>query len=174
MPCFVDFRQKGKMTVSKQILGVMGWLLVSFLAAAIGAAASADAPSFYRELVRPNWAPPAWLFGPVWTMLYALMAMAAWLIWRTRSFGGARFALALFSVQLAVNALWSWIFFVWHSGKWATIEIVFLWVLVLTTMIQFWRISVTAGALLVPYLLWVTYASALAFTLWRLNPTVLG
>lgn len=162
------------MPVSKQILGAIGWLFVCYLAAAVGAAASVDSPSFYRELVRPNWAPPAWLFGPVWTLLYTLMAISAWLVWRRRSFGGAGLALVLFCVQLAVNALWSWIFFVWHSGMWATVEILVLWVLILATTIQFRRFSATAAVLLAPYLLWVTFAAVLAFTLWRLNPTVLG
>src|SRR5215210_6787199 len=98
----------------KQAVGLVGWLLASFAAAAVGAVASADAGDFYRQLDRPDWAPPAWVFGPVWTVLYTLQGVAAWLVWRERGAGGRRGALVIFVAQLAVNALWSWLFFVWH------------------------------------------------------------
>src|SRR6476660_816358 len=103
-------------SVSKQTLGLAGWLLVSFAAAAIGAWASVNAPEFYRELDRPSWAPPASVFGPVWTVLYTLQGIAAWLVWRERGFREALIALGLFLFQLTLNALWSWLFFVWHRG----------------------------------------------------------
>lgn len=159
---------------SRQAVGFVGWLLATFAAAAVGALASAEAGAFYRELARPSWAPPGWLFGPVWTALYALMALSAWWVWRVRGFRGARTALALFIVQLAANALWSWLFFVWRQGALAFAEVLVLWCLVAATMILFWRKSALAGALLIPYLAWVTFAAALTFSVWRLNPGILS
>ena len=163
------------LTKSKLIAGFVGWLAVSFVAASIGSAASIRAGSFYsQELVRPEWAPPPDLFGPVWTILYALMGIAAWLVWRSGGFRAARAALTLFLVQLALNALWSWLFFGWHQGALAFADIVFLWVLIVGTLIAFWRISALAGALLIPYLLWVSFATALNYSVWQLNPQILG
>src|SRR3546814_2570976 len=124
----------------------------SFIAAAIGSAASIQAGPFYTQLVRPGWAPPPDIFGPGWTVLYALMGIAAWLVWRVGGFRAARAALTLFLVQLAVNALWSWLFFGWHLGALAFADIVLLWVLIVATLIAFWRIRPIAGALLIPYL----------------------
>lgn len=161
------------MTMQRQIVGLAGWLIVSFVAAAIGGAASIKAGPFYAQLVRPDWAPPASVFGPVWTLLYALMGIGAWQVWRDGGFRAASFALTLFLVQLALNALWSWLFFGWHRGALAFADILLLWVLIVATLIAFWRISQLAGALLVPYLLWVTFASALNYSVWQLNPQVL-
>ena len=159
---------------AKQIVGLAGWLFVSFIAAAAGGAASVQAGPFYAQLMRPDWAPPASVFGPVWTVLYALMGIAAWLVWRVGGFRAARFALTLFLVQLAVNALWSWLFFGWHRGALAFADILLLWVLIVATLMAFWRRSRFAGALLIPYLLWVTFASALNYSVWQLNPQLLG
>ena len=145
-----------------------------FAAAAIGGFASASAGEFYRELVRPSWAPPGWLFGPVWSVLYLLMGIAAWLVWRARGFAGARNALLAFVLQLAVNALWSWLFFVWRQGGLAFAEILVLWVLILVTIGLFWRVSRVAASLLLPYLAWVSFASVLTLAIWRLNPVLLG
>jgi len=150
------------------------WLLVSFAAAGIGAWASAGAPDFYRQLDRPAWAPPSWLFGPVWTVLYALQGVAAWLVWRERGFARAPAPLSLFLVQLAVNALWSWIFFVWHRGDLAFAEVLLLEALILATMAAFWRVRPLAAGLLVPYALWVAFASMLTYSVWQRNPTLLG
>lgn len=158
----------------KQIVGLVGWLVVSFIAAAIGGVASIQAGPFYTDLVRPEWAPPASIFGPVWTVLYILMGIAAWLVWRVGGFRAARLALTLFLVELALNALWSWLFFGLHRGALAFADILFLWVLLVATLIAFWRVRPLAGAQLVPYLLWVTFASALNYTVWQLNPQVLG
>lgn len=161
------------MTVARQIIGLLGWLLLSFAAAAIGAVASVQAGSFYEQLVRPNWAPPGWLFGPVWTILYALMAVAAWLVWRTHGFKEGRTALALFIVQLIANALWTWVFFAWQQGALAFAEIVLLWCLIVATIVAFRRLNTLAAVLLLPYLAWVTFAVALTFSTWQLNPGVL-
>ena len=158
----------------RNLIGLAGWLLVSFAAAAVGAAASADAPSFYAELVKPDWAPPAWVIGPVWTVLYLLMGIAAWLVWTERGRRLAKAGLGLFLVQLAANALWSWIFFAWRSGAWAFAEIVILWTLILATVIVFARVRAAAAALLGPYLAWVSFAVWLTWVLWRSNPQLLG
>jgi tryptophan-rich sensory protein len=158
----------------KNFAALIGWILVAFVAAGIGGVASANAPEFYRDLVQPSWAPPAWVFGPVWTLLYLLMGIAAWLVWRERGFAGAWVALLLFLVQLAANGLWSWLFFGWQQGFWSFVDIVLLWCLVVATIVAFWKIKPLAGALLVPYLAWVTFAAALNFEIWRSNPLILG
>jgi tryptophan-rich sensory protein len=158
----------------KQLVGLVGWILASFVAAAIGSAASIQAGPFYTQLVRPEWAPPSSVFGPVWTVLYLLMGIAAWLAWRVAGFRAARTALTLFLVQLVVNALWSWLFFAWHRGAGAFADIVLLWLLIVATVIGFWRVRALAGVLLLPYLAWVSFASALNFAVWQLNPQVLG
>lgn len=158
----------------KEVLGLVFWFLVTFAASAVGARASIAADEFYAELVRPAWSPPAWIFGPVWTALYALMAIAAWFVWRSGGFRANRTALVLFLVQLGVNALWSWLFFAWQLGAAALADVVVLWFLILATLLAFWRVRPLAGVLLVPYLLWVGFAAGLNFTLWQLNPSLLG
>lgn len=157
-----------------QWVGLAGWVVASFAASALGALASMRAADFYGTLLQPSWAPPSSVFGPVWTLLYALMAVSAWLAWRRGGFRARRVVLSLFLVQLAVNALWSWLFFAWHLGGWAFADIVLLWILVAATLIGFWRVRPLAGALLVPYLLWVSFASALNYSVWQLNPQLLG
>lgn len=149
------------------------WLIVSYSFSAIGAAASIQAKSFYGQLVQPDWAPPAWVFGPVWTTLFGLMAVAAWLVWQQGGWRRQRYALALFFIQLVFNALWSWLFFAWNLGGWAFAEVVLLWCLILLTLIAFWRVHRLAGLLLLPYLLWVGFASVLNYVLWQLNPQLL-
>jgi tryptophan-rich sensory protein len=158
----------------KQLLGLAGWLAATFVAGAIGAVASASAGAFYGSLAQPSWAPPAWLFGPVWSVLYILIGVAAWLVWRKHGFSGASAALTLFGIQLVANALWTWLFFVWHLGALSLAEIVLLWILIAATLTAFWRLHRLAALMLVPYLAWVGFASALTFSLWRLNPTTLG
>lgn len=102
------------------------------------------------------------------------MGVAAWLVWRARGFGGARNALLLFVVQLAANALWTWLFFAWRQGGLAFAEILLLLALILATVVSFWRVNRLAAVLLLPYLLWVSFASALSLSIWRLNPALLG
>jgi translocator protein len=158
-----------------QLLGLAGWLALCFATASVGAVASANAKSFYSALVQPTWAPPGWLFGPVWTTLFILMAFAAWLVWRAPAEAVARrWALGLFVVQLAANALWSWLFFAWQKGGWAFAEVLVFWALIALTCAAFWRIRPLAGALLLPYLAWVAFASYLNWVLWQANPAVLG
>jgi len=159
-------------------LGLLAWVALTAAAGALGAIASLDAPSFYGALAKPAWAPPAWLFGPVWSALYLMMAVAAWLVWResdaTLTDGGnRRRGLALFIVQLVLNALWTWLFFAWRQGAAAFVEIVLLWLAIAATIRQFGRVRPLAGWLLVPYLGWVSFATALTWALWQGNPGVL-
>jgi len=154
-----------------QWIGFAGWLLAVVIASIAGAFASKDAAAFYAMLDKPAWAPPASVFGPVWSVLYGLMAIAVWLVWRRPQ--RHRIALVLFGAQLVANALWSWLFFAWHQGALAAWEVLLLLVLVALTLLAFWRESRLAAALLVPYLLWVAFASALAWSVWQRNPTLL-
>jgi tryptophan-rich sensory protein len=163
-----------RMSRLTEILGLAGWLAATFATGAVGGVASVNAPSFYGQLVQPAWAPPAWLFGPVWSVLFVLMAVSAWLVWRKHGFRGAGVALGLFVAQLLANALWSWLFFGWQQGAMAFIEIIVLWVLIAATLRAFWRLHRVAALLLMPYLAWVSFAAALNLALWRLNPAVLG
>jgi tryptophan-rich sensory protein len=101
------------------------------------------------------------------------MAVSAWLVWRDRGFAGARTALVVFILQLAANALWSWLFFAWHQGDLALAEVLVLWCLIVATIVSFQRISILAAVLLYPYLAWSAFAATLTFTIWRLNPGVL-
>ena len=158
----------------KQILGLIGWLIVSFAACTVGAVASIHARSFYTQLNQPGWAPPSWIFGPVWTVLYTLMGIAAWSVWRSSGFRSNSQALTLFLLQLFFNALWSWLFFAWYLGAFALIDIILLWFLILSTLVSFWRVSRLAGGLLIPYLLWVSFAAVLNYSIWQLNPQILG
>lgn len=158
----------------KQALGLLGWLAATLATGALGAFASASAATFYMQLVRPPWAPPAWLFGPVWSVLYVMMGIAAWLVWREHGFRGASTALKLFAAQLVANALWTWLFFVWRQGALSLAEIVLLWLLIAATITTFWRLNRLAAMLLLPYLAWVSFATALTWSLWRLNPALLG
>lgn len=156
-----------------QVVGLLGWGLVTFAAAAVGARASTSAASFYTTLALPAWAPPASVFGPVWSLLYATMAIAAWLAWRERGWCDAQPALALYLVQLAVNALWSWLFFGWKLGALAFADILVLITLVGATIVAFARIHRGAAVMLLPYLAWISFASALNFAVWRANPGLL-
>ena len=159
---------------SHPFLGLLAWLALCFTAAGIGAVASVNASAFYQQLARPPWAPPGWLFGPVWSVRYLCMAIAAWIVWRIGGWRAATGALTLFVIQLIANALWTWLFFYFQRGALATFEILLLWVLIVATSVRFWRLRPVAGALLLPYLAWVSFASVLSLTMWRLNPGPLG
>jgi translocator protein len=154
----------------RSALALVGFLAACFAVAAIGGwFTSQGMPEWYMSLEMPSWNPPSWLFGPVWTTLYAAMAVAAWLVWRESGFEGATPALTLFFVQLALNLAWSGIFFALQSPGWALLELVVLWFAILGTTVLFFRHSTLAGALMVPYLLWVTFAGALNAAIVRLN-----
>jgi benzodiazapine receptor len=154
-------------------LALAGWVLLCAAAGAVGAFASIHAVEFYTLLERPSWAPPAAVFGPVWTLLYMAMAVSAWLVWRERAWSRARGALGLFVLQLGLNALWSWLFFAWHRGALAFADIVVLLALIVATVVAFARIRRAAAWLLAPYLVWVCFAAALNYSVWQLNPRLL-
>jgi translocator protein len=148
-------------------LGLVAWLALCYGAAAVGAQFMPGA--WYQELAKPSWTPPGWLFAPVWTILYGMMAVAAWLVWRPRGFAGAPTALSLFLVQLVLNTTWSWLFFGLQRPGLAMIDIAALWIAIASTAAAFWGPSRVAALLLIPYLAWVSFAAALNFSIWRLN-----
>jgi tryptophan-rich sensory protein len=143
---------------------LVGFLVACFAAAALGAFSPPG--EWYQQLQKPSWNPPAWVFGPVWTVLYATMAVAAWTVWRS---GETKPALVWFWGQLALNAAWSPLFFGLKEPGIAFAEILLLLAAVVGTCRAFWKVSVGAGVALVPYALWVGFAAFLNFTLWRLN-----
>jgi translocator protein len=156
----------------RDLLGLLGFIVLCFAAAGLGGywtAPSVSAGGWYDQIAKPSWTPPSWLFGPVWTALYLAMAVAGWLVWRRGGWAAYRAALALFLIQLTLNAIWSGLFFGLHSPGLAMIEILLLWIAILLTALAFFRVSRLAGWLLVPYLLWVSFASVLNFAVWRLN-----
>ena len=161
------------MTQIKSVGALVAWIAVSLAAGAIGGVASMNAGAFYGQLDRPPWAPPGWLFGPVWTALYVLMGIAAWLVWREAGWTGGRAAFVLFFAQLALNALWTWLFFAWRNGALSLAGIVVLLIFIVATMIAFGRVSRPAAVLLVPYLCWVLFATALTAAVWSRNRGVL-
>ena len=156
------------------LIGLGLWLFTCFIAAALGAAASAQASVLYDQLLSPGWAPPAWLFAPVWTVLYTMMAFAAWMVWRVGGLAQHRSLLILFVAQLMLNSLWSWLFFGWQRGELAFANIIALWLMIVVILEGFRRVRPLAAALMVPYLLWVSFAAVLNFTVWQLNPGLLG
>ena len=156
--------QAGK---TRQTIALVGWLALTFCAAATGTFVSTG--GWYEELMKPSWNPPSWVFGPVWTLLYAMMAVAAWLVWQRGGWKAQRVPLTLYLVQWALNALWTPLFFGLHRPGLAFIEIVALVLAVMATLAAFWRVKLLAGLLLVPYAAWVGFAAALNFAIWRLN-----
>ncbi|MEX2670537.1 MAG: TspO/MBR family protein [Phycisphaeraceae bacterium] len=149
--------------------GLAAWLGVVLIGWGIAALGTDTGSQWYRELEKPAFQPPGWVFGPVWTLLYLFMAVAAWDIWRRAGWSQGRWALIAFLVQLGLNALWSILFFTMHMPGPAFVEIVILWVAILVTTVLFFRISTLAGALLLPYLAWVGYAAAINFAIWQMN-----
>ena len=148
-------------------LALVGWLVLCL--AASGTAFFVSTGGWYASLRKPAWNPPSWLFGPVWTLLYVMMAVAAWLVWREGGWEKQSRPLGLFVFQWLLNVLWTPLFFGMHRAGLAYIEIVALWCVLTATLGLFWRVKKTAGLLLVPYLVWVTFAAALNFTLWHMN-----
>lgn len=154
--------------LDNQWLVLVGFLLASFAAAALGSVTTiSSVREWYPTVAKPVWTPPSWLFGPVWTVLYAMMSVAAWLVWRRAGWSGA---LVWYAMQLALNATWSPVFFGLHQIGWALVNMVSLWLAIAGTTVAFWRVSPVAGWLFVPYLAWVSYATALNFAIWRMNP----
>ncbi len=158
------------MSASRSMIGLVVSIAVCFGAGLVGSLFTArSVGGWYLALDKPAWTPPSAVFGPVWSLLYLLMGIAAWLVWRRGGFGAHPLALTLFACQLVLNAVWSFLFFGLRLPGAAFVEIVVLWALILATLIACWRAVPVAGLLLVPYLLWVSFASALNFAIWRLN-----
>lgn len=167
----------------KSVGGLALALAAPFLAAAIGnVATQRSIGNWYQQLRKPDWNPPRWIFGPIWSALYLMMGVASWLVWRKQREAPGWFgrmnekkeheiqgALRLYGTHLVFNALWSVLFFGLRRLDWAFAEVLVLWALILTTLTRFYRIDTRAGWLLVPYQAWVTFASILNFTVWRMN-----
>jgi benzodiazapine receptor len=151
---------------SRRWWALAGFALAVFVAAAIGGLGVAGTSQEYASLRQPGWAPPSWLFGPVWTVLYAMIAVAGWLVWRRAGFGPA---LWLWTAQLVLNAIWTPLFFGAGQYGLAFADIAVLWLLIGATIVAFRPIRPVAALLLVPYGLWVTYASALNLAIWLMN-----
>ena len=158
------------MTTTTRWIGRAVSIAICLGAGGLGAIATTpEIDGWYRTLAKPTWNPPDSVFGPVWTTLFILMAIAAWLVWKREGFKHAAVPMTLFGVQLALNVSWSWIFFGMHQPGWAFVEIVILWLAIVATTVAFFRSSKIAGWLLVPYLAWVSFAAVLNFTIWQLN-----
>ncbi len=156
---------------SKQWIGLAGFIAICLLTGALGGwVTSQSVIEWYPTLNKPAWNPPAWVFAPMWTTLYVMMAVAAWLVWKKVPRGsGVRLALVLFFAQLALNCLWSFLFFGARSPAWALIDIFVLLAALAATTAAFFNHSRLAGALMLPYLAWVSFAAFLNFTIWQLN-----
>ncbi len=158
------------MTTHTRWIGLAVFIAICLGAGGLGAMATTpEIEGWYTTITKPTWNPPNKVFGPVWTTLFILMAVAAWLVWKPAGFKAAAIPLTLFAIQLLLNVAWSWIFFGMHQPGWAFVEIVILWLAIVTTTVAFFRRSQIAGWLLVPYLAWVTFAAVLNFAIWRLN-----
>lgn len=156
--------------LAHDILGLAVSLAICFAAAGVGGYwTSLGLAGWYPSLRKPAWTPPNWVFGPVWTLLYLAMAAAAWRVWRRAGLRGGRIPLALFVLQLALNAAWTGIFFALRAPWAAFVEVVLFWLAILLTLWAFWRVDRAAGVLIVPYLGWVSFAAALNFAIAMAN-----
>ena len=154
----------------RAMASLIGFILLGLaVGAAGGAITSTSVDTWYAALEKPSFNPPNWVFAPVWTTLYVLMAIAAWRVWRLRDTPPARPALGLWAVQLALNLCWSFVFFGARMVGGALAEIGVLFVAILATGALFWRVDRMAGALMVPYAAWVAFAMVLNAAIWRLN-----
>jgi tryptophan-rich sensory protein len=155
---------------ARAIVGLVIWICVCFGAGAIGSVFTArSVGDWYSQLSKPFWTPPSAVFGPVWSLLYLLMGIAAWDVWRRTGVEFASAPILLFCLQLLSNTAWSALFFGLRAPGAAFMEIIFLWSLILATLVAFLRHSTLAGVLMIPYLAWVTFAAALNFAVWRMN-----
>ncbi|WP_286167927.1 TspO/MBR family protein [Ochrobactrum sp. MC-1LL] len=149
------------------ILVLSGFIVVSFAASSGGLVFRPG--QWYERLEKPSWRPPNWLFAPVWTFLYATIAIAGWLVWRQAGVEGAQLPLIVYAIQLLLNAAWSPIFFGLHQIGWALLEMALMWLSIVATIVLFYPISAGAAFLLVPYLCWVSFALVLNYSVWQLN-----
>jgi benzodiazapine receptor len=153
-----------------KIIGVIVSIIIAQMAGAIGSFfTSSSVGTWYATVNKPSFNPPSWIFGPVWITLYALMGISSYLVWQARELPGAKIALWFYGIQLALNALWSILFFGMKNPGLAFAEIIILLISIIITTVLFWRISPLAGALMIPYILWVSFASILNYNIWQLN-----
>jgi len=158
------------MSATRAAFGLAVFIAVCFGAAFLGSVfTTGSIPVWYAKLNKPFWTPPNWVFGPVWSALYLMMAFAVWLVWRQAGLAAAALPITLFALQLVLNLAWSGLFFGLHMPGAALAEIVVLWCAILATLLAFWRSTPIAGILLLPYQLWVTFAAILNFAIWRMN-----
>lgn len=157
-----------KINISK----LLACIIICQLAGVIGSIfTSSSLDSWYLMLEKPSFNPPFWVFFPVWTLLYTLMGISLYLVWeRGMQRREVKIGFFLFGLQLGLNTLWSFLFFGLKSPYYAFLEILILWVAILLTIMQFWRISKSASLLLIPYILWVSFAALLNYQIWVLNP----
>jgi benzodiazapine receptor len=157
---------------SRDVVKLLVSLVACQFAGAIGSIFTTPAiPTWYATLQKPSFSPPNWLFAPAWITLYLLMGVAAFLIWRQGlAQKGVRAALVIFLVQLVLNALWSVVFFGLQSPLWGVVVIIALWIAILITIIKFFKLSTAAGSLMLPYILWVSFAAVLNIAVFMLNP----
>lgn len=150
-------------TAASNDLPMLGLFILAVIAVSVlgGLATSAAIPDWYATLAKPSWTPPNWVFGPAWTTLYILMALAAWLVWRRRRLVEVRGALIAWWAQLALNLLWTMLFFGLRQPLWGLIEIVALWIAIAITIVLFYRVRKLAAAMLLPYIAWVSFAASL-------------
>ena len=152
------------------VFALLGWLLICYAVAAVGAVMSMSGLlSWYPLLIKPSFNPPDWVFGPVWTVLYTMMGISAWMVWRKRGWAEGQVPLGWFTLQLTLNMAWSGLFFLYENPGLAFVEIIILWITIAATTVSFWSVDRRASLLLVPYLAWVTFATVLNFAIWRLN-----
>jgi benzodiazapine receptor len=153
-----------------QVTGLSVWIVICFAAAGLGGLVTTpNIPDWYAHLAKPTWTPPSWLFGPVWSCLYLMMAISAWLVWRQNGLATARLPIGLFALQLGLNSAWSVLFFGLHSPGAAFLDILLLWIAIVATVAAFWHRSRWASLLLIPYLAWVSFAAVLNLAIWRMN-----
>lgn len=179
MTSMTDFHNKRMVMPNREAPTRPGWavlmsiIVATALAAVLGSVASIYAAEFYQGLAKPSWAPPAWVFGPVWTVLFVMMAASAWLAVKNRPLSRSRSALILYGAQLVFNAAWTWLFFRFHLGAAAFVEVLSLLLMVVLTACAFHRLRPLAGWLLTPYIAWVSFACLLTYSLWQGNPAML-
>lgn len=151
-----------KLIIAIAIPLLVGGISGFFTASSVG--------GWYQTINKPSWNPPNWIFGPVWTTLYVMMGIALFLVWKQQGSSSQKnTAIILFAVQLAFNFCWSLIFFKWHQPGWALAEIIVMWLLILLTIFAFAKVNTVAAWLLVPYISWVSFATLLNYTIWKLN-----
>ncbi len=157
-------------STGRLVIGLIISIIICFSAGGLGSlATSSSITGWYVEINKPTWNPPNWIFGPVWSTLFLMISVSAWLVWKSSGFEKAKLAFGVYAFHLLLNALWSIVFFGMQQMGWAFVEIVALWISIVATIVLFHRHSKLAAWLLIPYILWVSFASFLNYTIWQMN-----